>query len=93
MISALCLSHSPSLADMVFSPFGWEGEDEEQRARAIDGAIGLEASSIITGHRWANPTREFLVCWRKAWGTRARNGQRRSNTSIVFSSDGDCPGV
>lgn len=74
---------------MVSSVFWWE-EEEEQRARAIDGAMGLEASSIMMGQRWAYATRDFLVCWRKDWGTRARNGQRRTITSIVSSGD-DCP--
>lgn len=80
---------------MVFSVSGWEEEEEEeeQRARAIDGAIGLEASSIMMGQRWANITRELLVCWRKAWGMRARNGQRRSKTSISSGDDDDCPQV
>lgn len=78
------------MADMTSSFFGWEEEEEEeQRALAIDGAMGLEASSIMTGHRWANTIREFLVCWRKVWGTRAINGQRRSKRSMVFCND-DC---
>lgn len=82
----LSLPHLPSLADILSSVFGWKGdeEDEEQRARTIIGGMGLEASSIITGHCWANPSREFLVCWRKVWGMRARNGQRRRRTSISF---------
>lgn len=36
---------------MVSSVMGWEEEEEEQRARAIDGAMGLDANSIMTGHR------------------------------------------
>lgn len=78
------MPHIPSLADIFSSVFGWEGdeEDEEQRARAITRGMGFEASSIITGHCWANPSTEFLVCWRKVWGMRARNGQRRRRTSI-----------
>lgn len=86
------MSTSPSLADTVSSVFWWEEkEEEEQRARAIDGAIGLEASSIMIGHRWAYATIDFLVCWKNAWGTRARNGQRRTITSIVSGGDDDCP--
>lgn len=70
----------------MFSGFWWE--DEEQRARAIEGAIGLAASSIMMGHRWAYDTSMFFDCWKKAWGTRAKKGQRRTITSII-SSGGD----
>lgn len=76
---------------MVSSVFWYEeDEEEEHKARAIDGAMGLEASSIMMGHCWAYTTRDFLVCWRKAWGTRARNGQRRNSTSILSTDDDDC---
>ena len=70
----------PSLAAATVSVVRWEVD--EHMDRTTDGTSGLEARSIMTGHFWAYTTRDFLACWKKAWGTRERNGQRRTTTSI-----------
>lgn len=44
-------SPSPSIEDVVSSVCLLE--EDEHRARAIGGAMGFEASSIMTGHFWA----------------------------------------
>lgn len=76
------VSSSPST---LLEPVCW-WEEEEQRARAMEGAMGLAASSIIMGHRCAYVTRDFFVCWKKAWGTLAKNGHLRTITSMVNGS-------
>lgn len=82
------LSSSLQSLAVFESVFWWE--DEEQRARAIERAMGFAANSIMMGHRWAYVTRDFLDCWKKAWGTLAKNGQRRTITSMISSGDDDC---
>lgn len=48
---SVLISASPSIEDVVSSVCLLE--EDEHRARAIGGAMGFEASSIMTGHFWA----------------------------------------